>query len=56
MSQSVRGGRNKYIARHGIITLIIMDSLEHIQNPVSLKNFMDLNRGDFIKAQVESLL
>jgi len=51
MSQKVREGKHQHIAHHGLIKLIVMDSLSHLRNHVLWNDFMEIDREIFIETQ-----
>lgn len=51
MTQQVREGKNHNISHHGLIILIVMDGINHLNNHVLWANFLDMDREVFIKTK-----
>jgi len=56
MSQKVREGNHQHIAHHGLIKLIVKDSLSHLRNPILWIDFLDMDMEVFIETQDVTLV
>lgn len=52
----MKGGKDYYLAQHGLIILIVLGALEILHNPISWNDFIDMDREDLLETQIEPLL
>lgn len=51
ISVKVKEWNHNYLAHHGLIRLISMDSLEHLKTPISWEVFIDMDINYFLENQ-----
>lgn len=55
MNEKVREGRHQYITHHGLIMIIVIDSLNHLKAPILWIDFVDMDKDAFINRQAHPM-